>query len=139
MTVPAETLREVIARELTGARQRTALLTESVDEADLVRQHSPLLGMEARVDSALLWALVRHRLDLSLAPADALADTVRALRAAGVTGRFNFLLTDGQVIAPPPLVTPCGTGSADRRSSSPRNPATTSLAEPRSPTIRPSP
>ena len=58
-----------------------------------------LLGLEARVDSALLWALVRHRLDLGLAPADALADTVRALRAAGVTGRFNFLLTDGQVIA----------------------------------------
>jgi glutamine amidotransferase len=58
-----------------------------------------LLGLEARVDSALLWALVRHRLDLGLAPADALADTVRALRAAGVAGRFNFLLTDGQVIA----------------------------------------
>jgi gamma-glutamyl hercynylcysteine S-oxide hydrolase len=58
-----------------------------------------LLGLEARVDSALLWALVRHRLDLGLAPADALADTVGALRAAGVTGRFNFLLTDGQTIA----------------------------------------
>jgi gamma-glutamyl hercynylcysteine S-oxide hydrolase len=58
-----------------------------------------LLELEARVDSALLWALVRHRLDLGLPPADALADTVRALRAAGVTGRFNFLLTDGRVIA----------------------------------------
>jgi gamma-glutamyl hercynylcysteine S-oxide hydrolase len=58
-----------------------------------------LLGLEARVDSALLWALVRHRLDLGLAPAEALADTVGALRAAGVTGRFNFLLTDGQLIA----------------------------------------
>jgi gamma-glutamyl hercynylcysteine S-oxide hydrolase len=58
-----------------------------------------LLELEARVDSALLWALARHRLDLGLAPADALADTVRALRAAGVTGRFNFLLTDGRTIA----------------------------------------
>jgi gamma-glutamyl hercynylcysteine S-oxide hydrolase len=58
-----------------------------------------LLGLDARVDSALLWALVRHRLCLGLAPADALADTVGALRAAGVTGRFNFLLTDGQVVA----------------------------------------
>jgi glutamine amidotransferase len=58
-----------------------------------------LLGLEARVDSALLWALVRHRLDRGLAPAEALADTVGALRAAGVTGRFNFLLTDGQLIA----------------------------------------
>ncbi len=61
-----------------------------------------LLGLEARVDSALLWALVRHRLELGvdpMAPAQALADTVLALRAAGVTGRFNLLLTDGRVIA----------------------------------------
>ena len=33
-----------------------------------------------------------------MTPAQALADTVLALRAAGVTGRFNFLLTDGRVI-----------------------------------------
>jgi gamma-glutamyl hercynylcysteine S-oxide hydrolase len=58
-----------------------------------------LLGLEARVDSALLWALVRHRLDRGLAPAEALADTVGVLRAAGATGRFNFLLTDGRLIA----------------------------------------
>jgi glutamine amidotransferase len=58
-----------------------------------------LLGLEARVDSALLWALIRHRLELGLGAAHALADTVAALRAAGASGRFNFLLTDGQVIA----------------------------------------
>ena len=58
-----------------------------------------LLGLEARVDSALLWALVRHRLELGLEAADALADTVAALRAAGAGGRFNFLLTDGRTIA----------------------------------------
>jgi len=58
-----------------------------------------LLGLAARVDSALLWALVRHRLELGVTPAQALADTVLALRAAGVTGRFNFLLTDGRAIA----------------------------------------
>ena len=46
----SETLRGVIARELTGARQRTSLLTDSVDEADLVRQHSPLM-------SPLVWDL----------------------------------------------------------------------------------
>ena len=45
-----ETLRALIARELTGARQRTSLLTDSVDEADLVRQHSPLM-------SPLVWDL----------------------------------------------------------------------------------
>jgi glutamine amidotransferase len=51
------------------------------------------------VDSALLWALVRHRLERGLGAADALADTVAALRAAGTGGRFNFLLTDGRMIA----------------------------------------
>ncbi len=60
---------------------------------------SALLGLEARVDSALLWALVRRRLELGVTAEQALADTVLALRAAGVTGRFNFLLTDGRVIA----------------------------------------
>jgi glutamine amidotransferase len=50
------------------------------------------------VDSALLWALVRQRLELGLGAADALADTVAALRATGADGRFNFLLTDGRVI-----------------------------------------
>jgi iron(II)-dependent oxidoreductase len=43
-------LRERIAAELTGARERTALLTDSVDGADLVLQHSPLM-------SPLVWDL----------------------------------------------------------------------------------
>jgi len=50
MTQTGHALRETIARELTGARQRTALLTDSVDEDDLVRQHSPLM-------SPLVWDL----------------------------------------------------------------------------------
>jgi gamma-glutamyl hercynylcysteine S-oxide hydrolase len=58
-----------------------------------------LLELEARVDSALMWALVLHRLRQGLTPAEALADTAEALCAAGVTGRYNFLLTDGHVIA----------------------------------------
>jgi gamma-glutamyl hercynylcysteine S-oxide hydrolase len=58
-----------------------------------------LLELEARVDSALAWALVLHRLRAGLAAAEALADTIAALHAAGVTGRFNFLLTDGRAIA----------------------------------------
>src|SRR6201989_605127 len=45
-----ETLRAIIAPELIGARRRTTLLTDSVDEADLVRQHSPLM-------SPLVWDL----------------------------------------------------------------------------------
>ena len=46
-----------------------------------------------------LWALVRQRLETGLPAAQALAGTVSAVRAAGLAGRFNFLLTDGQVIA----------------------------------------
>jgi glutamine amidotransferase len=42
---------------------------------------------------------VLDRLRRGRVPAEALADTVGVLQAAGVTGRFNFLLTDGRVIA----------------------------------------
>ncbi len=45
-----ETLREQVAADLTGARQRTSLLTDCMDEADLIRQHSPLM-------SPLVWDL----------------------------------------------------------------------------------
>ncbi len=58
-----------------------------------------LLELEARVDSALMWALILHRLRQGLRPAQALAGTAEALQAAGVTGRLNFLLTDGREIA----------------------------------------
>jgi gamma-glutamyl hercynylcysteine S-oxide synthase len=50
MTVAAEKLREEIATRLITARERTARLTDCVDEADLVRQHSPLM-------SPLVWDL----------------------------------------------------------------------------------
>ncbi len=43
-------LRELIAGNLLTARERTRLLTESVDDTDLVRQHSPLM-------SPLVWDL----------------------------------------------------------------------------------
>jgi iron(II)-dependent oxidoreductase len=43
-------LRDLIAAELLAARDRTTLLTTVVDEADLIRQHSPLM-------SPLVWDL----------------------------------------------------------------------------------
>ncbi|HEX3959885.1 MAG TPA: ergothioneine biosynthesis protein EgtB [Trebonia sp.] len=43
-------LRDRIAAELLAARDRTTLLTTAVDEADLIRQHSPLM-------SPLVWDL----------------------------------------------------------------------------------
>lgn len=58
-----------------------------------------LLSLEARVDSALLWALVLNRLRGGASPAGALASVLAELDAAGVDGRFNFLLTDGESIA----------------------------------------
>ncbi len=58
-----------------------------------------LLELEARTDSALAWALVLHRLRAGTALTDALAGVVADLEAYGVTGRFNFLLTDGEAIA----------------------------------------
>ena len=63
-----------------------------------------LLSLEALVDSAFLWALVLERLRAGLAMGDALAATIAAVAAAGGTGRFNFLLTDGRSIA----ATACG-------------------------------
>jgi len=37
-------LRELAAAELVAARERTTLLTSAVDDADLVKQHSPLMS-----------------------------------------------------------------------------------------------
>jgi gamma-glutamyl hercynylcysteine S-oxide hydrolase len=58
-----------------------------------------LLALEARCDSALIWALVLRRLRAGARLAEALAATVTQLDTAGVPGRFNLLLTDGAVIA----------------------------------------
>ena len=58
-----------------------------------------LLALDARSDSALLWAMVRARLRQGEAPGGALAAVVRQVAAARPAARLNFLLTDGRVIA----------------------------------------
>jgi glutamine amidotransferase len=58
-----------------------------------------LLQLQARCDTALLWGMVLPRLRAGEPPAEALAATVADIWAAGGTGRFNLLLTDGNVIA----------------------------------------
>jgi len=63
-----------------------------------------LLSLEAMVDSAFLWTLVLERLRAGSAMGAALAQAIAAVSAAGRTGRFNFLLTDGHSIA----ATACG-------------------------------
>ncbi|MET8624133.1 ergothioneine biosynthesis protein EgtC [Kitasatospora sp. NPDC004669] len=57
-----------------------------------------LLQLEARTDSALLWALTLHRLRRGADLGEALAGTVADV-AAHTTGRLNLLLTDGTAIA----------------------------------------
>jgi glutamine amidotransferase len=53
---------------------------------------------EALTDSALLWSLVLVRLNAGIAADAALAATIADVRAAGGSGRFNFLLTDGRSV-----------------------------------------
>lgn len=63
-----------------------------------------LLSLEAMTDSAFLWALVLGRLRGGATLTAALTAAIAAVEAADGTGRFNFLLTDGQTIA----ATACG-------------------------------
>lgn len=57
-----------------------------------------LLALAAGTDSALVWALVLHRLRAGDAPDRALADTVREVAEAAPGARLNLLLTDGSTI-----------------------------------------
>jgi gamma-glutamyl hercynylcysteine S-oxide hydrolase len=63
-----------------------------------------LASLEAMVDSAFLWALVLQRLRAGGTLGAALDQTTGTVAAAGGTGRFNFLLTDGKSVA----ATACG-------------------------------
>ncbi|MGW7368035.1 ergothioneine biosynthesis protein EgtC [Streptomyces sp. NPDC054841] len=57
-----------------------------------------LLSMEARCDSALVWAMVLHRLRDGDELGQALAETVLEVAAAAPGSRLNLLLTDGTTI-----------------------------------------
>ncbi|WP_367319253.1 ergothioneine biosynthesis protein EgtC [Streptomyces sp. HUAS ZL42] len=58
-----------------------------------------LLSMEARNDSAFVWALVLARLRGGDQEGQALADTVLEVAAAAPGSRLNLLLTNGEAIA----------------------------------------
>ncbi|MFJ9599810.1 ergothioneine biosynthesis protein EgtC [Streptomyces althioticus] len=58
-----------------------------------------LLSLEARNDSAFVWALVLARLRAGDAMGQALADTVAEVAAAAPEARLNLLLTDGAAVA----------------------------------------
>ncbi|NEE07659.1 class II glutamine amidotransferase, partial [Streptomyces sp. SID7499] len=57
-----------------------------------------LLSLAARNDSALIWALIRHRTDAGDDVPRAVAETVREVAAAAPGSRLNLLLTDGETI-----------------------------------------
>lgn len=57
-----------------------------------------LLTLDAPTDSALLWALVRHRLAAGQTPGYALAGVVTDVLAAAPGSRLNLLITDGVTI-----------------------------------------
>ncbi|MFJ6656531.1 ergothioneine biosynthesis protein EgtC [Streptomyces sp. NPDC091377] len=65
--------------------------------APLARALPPvaLLSLEARTDSAFVWALVLHRLRAGDDPGRALAGAVRAVAGAAPASRLNLLLGDG--------------------------------------------
>ncbi len=58
-----------------------------------------LLTLEAPTDSALLWALVRHRLAAGDPPGRALGAVAAEVLAAAPGSRLTLLLTDGTMIA----------------------------------------
>jgi predicted glutamine amidotransferase len=89
LTEPAPIAAVTSLSDAAGAVLR---LAERVPAADL-------LGLQARCDSALLWAMVQIRLREGEGPTEALAGTIADVTEAGVTGRFNMLLTNGEVIA----------------------------------------
>jgi glutamine amidotransferase len=57
---------------------------------------SDLLTLDAPLDSALLWALIRDRLAAGTSAAEATAAVVLEVAAAAPESRLNVLLTDGQ-------------------------------------------
>ena len=116
---------------VSGWPERSAPLAASLPADEL-------LSLEARSDSALVWALVA-------APAagrattlgQALADTVVDVAAAAPGSRLNLLLTDGERSPRPPGATRSGTSPARTRGArcwSPRSRTTTIRAGARSPT-----
>ncbi|MFF9275706.1 ergothioneine biosynthesis protein EgtC [Streptomyces griseosporeus] len=76
---------------VSGWPHSLAALSRTLPPADL-------LALEARNDSALVWALVLARLRAGDTDGQAVADTVAEVAAAAAGSRLNLLLTDGATI-----------------------------------------
>jgi glutamine amidotransferase len=80
------------------ASAERASVPASAQQPSVPHKAFSLFSLEAMVDSAFLWALVLGRLEAGDPPEAALAETIVAIEAAGGSGRFNFLMTDGQSV-----------------------------------------
>lgn len=69
-------------------------LAKAAEQLDVV----DLMTLEAPVDSAVVWALVRQRLQRSGDPVAAVCDTLDEVIATGPASRMNMLLTDGEML-----------------------------------------
>ncbi|WP_314174144.1 ergothioneine biosynthesis protein EgtC [Streptomyces winkii] len=69
-----------------------------VDDLGVPMRRGELLGLEARCDSALLWALLTRRIHDGEPPEDALAWLTGRVAEIRPGARLNFLLTDGRTI-----------------------------------------
>jgi glutamine amidotransferase len=95
----AESAGESITEPAPAMPSSPAEAAESVLRLAARLPAADLLGLQARCDTALLWAMTLARLRAGEPAGAALASTVTDIWAAGGTGRFNLLLTDGQQIA----------------------------------------
>jgi glutamine amidotransferase len=74
-----------------GWPHTVAGLAKTLDVTDL-------LTMDAPTDSALLWAVLRRRLETGKNPDQVLVELVREVADAAPKSRLNFLLTNGKVL-----------------------------------------
>ncbi len=58
-----------------------------------------LVTLDAPTDTALLWAIVRHRLRAGASPGEAVAGVTADVARLAPRSRLNLLLTDGEMIA----------------------------------------
>ncbi|PWK86496.1 glutamine amidotransferase [Lentzea atacamensis] len=74
-----------------GWPHTVAGLAKTLDVTDV-------LTMDAPTDSALLWTVLRRRLETGKNPAQTLVELVREVTDAAPKSRLNFLLTNGEVL-----------------------------------------
>ncbi|RCW45985.1 glutamine amidotransferase [Halopolyspora algeriensis] len=76
---------------VSGWPESLACLAEKLDPVDL-------MTLDAPVDSAVVWALLRHRLRRGQPAEEAVCDVLLEIVAAAPESRMNLLLTDGTVL-----------------------------------------